>query len=332
MLIALAGAAFLWSRSLSVTVPYASDADAVRLPDGRSLAFTCMGKGSPTVILTPGMGDIAAMAWGSIQPNLAEITRVCAWDRPGFALSDGIARPQNVGTTTDDLVAALSTGAIPGPYVMVGHSLGSFESLLFADRQREKVVGMVLIDPSFPGQHMLSRRIYGAVPDANSTMIVQRMRSCAAEIRSGRSRLGGPDPSGCFEYPANFSSELSQALGRKVSDPIQYETMASFLSSFPEDSALAMNADRNYGAMPLRVLSAVGPIPQSSETPSDRAARIAAFWAEGRRAHAALAALSTRGIHVQVEGADHYIQTSQPRAVIDAVAEVVEQARAGMAG
>ena len=37
--------------------PYASDADVVTLPDGRKAAFTCMGEGSPTVILIPGLGD-----------------------------------------------------------------------------------------------------------------------------------------------------------------------------------------------------------------------------------------------------------------------------------
>ena len=55
--------------------------------------------------------------------------------------------PQTVDNTTSDLEAALKRGGIAGPYVMVGHSLGSYESLLFTDRHRRDVVGMVLVDP-----------------------------------------------------------------------------------------------------------------------------------------------------------------------------------------
>lgn len=311
-------------------IPYASDADAVSLPDGRKLAFTCMGSGSPTVILTPGMGDIAALAWGDVQGEMATTTKVCAWDRPGFGLSDGSSQSQTVGTTTDDLVAALATGTIPGPYVMVGHSLGGYESLLFADREKEKVVGMVLVDPSFPGQHLVADRIFGGAPDVQSFAMIQVMHNCAADIRSGTARLGGPDPRKCFTYPEFFPEQLSQALGQKVSNPIQYQTMASFLGSFREDSALAVNPSRNYGAMPLRVLSSTVLPPLSPGAPASAATKAAAFHAEFDRAHTALAALSSRGVHRRVEGADHYIQRTQPQAVIDAVADVVAQARAQM--
>ena len=114
-------------------MPYASAEDAVTLPDGRQLAFVCMGEGSPTVILTGGGGS-NSFSWIAVQPAMAKTTRVCAWDRPGWGLSDGSAAPQNAATATADLEAALATGKIPGPYVLVGHSLGSYESLLFADR------------------------------------------------------------------------------------------------------------------------------------------------------------------------------------------------------
>ena len=94
--------------------PYASTADSVKLPDGRELHFVCMGHGAPTVILTAGLGDPAMTAWSTIQPDMARMTRVCAWDRPGFGLSDGTAAPVTVATTTADLEAALATGKIPG--------------------------------------------------------------------------------------------------------------------------------------------------------------------------------------------------------------------------
>jgi pimeloyl-ACP methyl ester carboxylesterase len=49
-------------------------------------------------------------------------------------------------------MAALEVTRIKGPFVVVGHSLGAYETLLLKDRAPEAVVGMVLVDPSIPDQ------------------------------------------------------------------------------------------------------------------------------------------------------------------------------------
>jgi pimeloyl-ACP methyl ester carboxylesterase len=79
-------------------LPYASDRDVVTLPDGRQVGFTCMGEGSPTVILIPGLGDFGGIAWAGVQPDMARTTRVCSWDRPGWGLSDGAEGRHTVET------------------------------------------------------------------------------------------------------------------------------------------------------------------------------------------------------------------------------------------
>jgi len=312
--------------------PYASTEDAVRLPDGRMLHFVCMGQGSPTIILSAGMGDFAGAAWGNIQPEMAETTRVCSWDRPGFGLSDGTSAPLDVAATTNDLEAALATGRIPGPYVMVGHSFGSYESLLFTDRHPDQVVGMVLVDPSIPGQTALMQQLEPARPasDASQDPMVQIFRKCAAGIRAGTAQPGGPDPDNCFNYPPMWPLAFRQALAAKLADPVQYETMASFVVNAPSASAGVANSSRSYQDMPLIVLTAgdrlrapPGAPPLSEAQKAQQAAREAVF----DRGQAELAALSTSGVNLRVPGADHYIQRSQPQAVLTAVAEVVEEAR-----
>lgn len=308
-------------------VPYASPADSVKLPDGRTLGITCMGEGSPTVILTAGMGDFAGMAWGTVQPEMAKVTRVCAWDRPGWGLSDGADGKHTVATTTAALEAALATGKIPGPYVMVGHSLGGYESLLYADRHPDQVVGMVLVDSSFPDQMAAGERVGLPSPDPETGAPVL-FRKCAAAIREGRVKLGGPDPDRCMTYPEFFPPELAQAFGAKVSNPIQYETMASFLTTFADDAKIAVNPARNYGDMPLIVLTATAPLPTPPGATADEAARMAAWAEEWGRQHEQLAALSTRGINARVPGANHYIQRTKPQVVIDAVDAVVGEVRA----
>lgn len=80
------------------------------------------------------------------------MTRVCAWDRPGSGSSSKSAGRETVAETTADLMAALEATRLKGPFVVVGHSLGAYESLLLKDRDPEAVVGMVLVDPSIPDQ------------------------------------------------------------------------------------------------------------------------------------------------------------------------------------
>jgi len=313
-------------------LPYASSADVVTLPDGRKVGFTCMGEGSPTVILIAGMGDFSGMAWGNVQPQMAKTTRVCAWDRPGWGLSDGAEGKHTVATSTAALEAALATGAMPGPYVLVGHSLGSYESLLYADRHRDQVAGMVMVDPSFPDQvaRMVSTGL--PMPDPETGPPAQ-FRKCAAAIRAGSVKFGGPDPDNCVTYPPFFPPALAQALGEKVGNPIQYETMASFMSAFAEDSTIVINPQRNYGDLSLIVLAATKQDAPPGVTMTDeQRARQAAFDVEWNRAHDALAALSTRGVNARVPGANHNIQGTKPQVVVDAVEAVVAEVRAAAPG
>ncbi len=308
--------------------PYASAADAVTLPDGRKANFTCMGEGSPTVILIPGLADFAGISWGGVQPDMARTTRVCAWDRPGWGLSDGAEGEHTVETSTAALEAALATGAIPGPYILVGHSFGGYESLLYADRHPDQVAGMVMVDPSVPNQSALMERAGMAVPDAEADPMVQAFRKCAAEIRAGTARLGGPDPDHCLSYPSFFPDRLAKAFGEKASNPVQYETMASFLTNSPQGSIMVLNPTRDYGDMPLLVLTATVQPPAPPDTSADQRAASDAFFEQWSLAHDRLAALSSRGVNMRVPGAHHYIQRAKPQVVIDAVEAVVAEARA----
>src|SRR5688500_5331038 len=66
---------------------YAKPQRLAKLPDGRRIHLYCQGKGSPTVILTAGLGG-ASTSWTKVLPQIATRTRTCAWDRAGFGHSD----------------------------------------------------------------------------------------------------------------------------------------------------------------------------------------------------------------------------------------------------
>jgi pimeloyl-ACP methyl ester carboxylesterase len=302
---------------------YAQAIHPVALPDGRRINMACMGQGSPTVVMTAGLGSFS-LTFVRVQTIIAKTTRVCAWDRAGFGFSDGSAEPQDAVHTEADLEQALAAGAIAGPYVIVGHSAGAFESLLFADRHPLDVAGMVLIDPSFPGQHRmeksLSPALYAADKDQD-TPLIRSLRACAADLRAGKA----PDlEKDCGDHFPEVSARLTAALMRLDRIPERLEAKASQYEQFEHSSEETVNPTRGYGAMPLIVLTAEDPMPLPPELKAV-GKPINDAWIQ---AHDKLAALSTRGINRMVPGSGHSIQRDKPEAVIAAVDEVISAARA----
>ena len=213
---------------------------------------------------------------------------------------------------------------------MVGHSLGSYESLLFTDRHRENVVGMVLVDPSPPDQFASYARIAPMLYEQMKVTMaadVAEMRKCAADLRDGTVAPGKADPAGCLRpIPSAYPAALREAIGR-LDGPERLETVASFNATVVESAALVVNPARNYGDMRLVVLSATDRPPVPGVAPD----LLAQFIDMINLGHDELAALSTRGVNARVPGAPHAIQDVRPQVVIDAIVAVVAQARAGAA-
>jgi pimeloyl-ACP methyl ester carboxylesterase len=309
---------------------YAKPQLLIELRDRRRIHLFCLGNGVPTVILTAGLGDWAAI-WGNVQAPIALKTRVCAWDRAGFGYSDPSSAPQDVGHTTADLEEALKNSGIDGPYVLVAHSMGGYESMLFADRHPSQVPGMVLVDPSFPDQVRRWRLVapkFGAFAEKYlDKQVVTTLKKCATELKSGRLTTESPDPDKCFDYPPSYPPELKAALIQVGKNPARLVTEASTFEQFGRSSVIVVNPERNYGSMPIRVLtSSVLELPP--DTAADVVAEVPSVQSEWRRAHDAMAALSTDGTNTVVEGSGHYIQNLKPAVVISAVDEVIDKVRA----
>ena len=121
--------------------------------NGHQIYLSCVGTGSPTVVLESGGNDPAA-PWFAIERAVASFTRVCTYDRPNTAggASDPVPTPITVQDAVDDLHALLAKANVPGPYVLAGHSLGGLINRLYASTYPDEVVGLVLIDASHEEQ------------------------------------------------------------------------------------------------------------------------------------------------------------------------------------
>ena len=310
--------------------PYASPGQLVDVGGGRKIHLLCMGRGSPTVILSAGSGNWAE-TWRKVQPAVARTTRVCAWDRAGFGFSSPSPEPQDVGHTTGDLEKALRAAKIAGPYVLVGHSLGGLETLLFADRNRRQVAGMVLEDPSFPGQGDALRKrtaFYGVFVE-NTRQGVARNDHCMAQAKAHPGDAAALDAS-CTAFPPGYPPALTAAMRPLFADPARWATRSSLLTEFETGARIAVSPARRYGAMPLVVLTAteVQPLPPGlGVSPAAKEDMTAFQQQDWPAAHDALAKLSTHGENRPVAGSSHYIHLIKPQVVIAAIEEVVAAAR-----
>jgi pimeloyl-ACP methyl ester carboxylesterase len=140
---------------------------------GHRLHMNCTGTGSPTVVLANGLGETSP-EWAWIATAVAADTRVCAYDRAGQGWSDDVANPQDGAAIAADLHTLLERAKEPGPYVLVGHSLGGPYAMTYAARYPNQVAGLVLLDatspealtilPSFPATYSMMRRLFGVAP------------------------------------------------------------------------------------------------------------------------------------------------------------------------
>jgi pimeloyl-ACP methyl ester carboxylesterase len=217
------------------------------------------------------------------------------------------------------------------PYVLVAHSLGSLESLLITDRHRDKVAGMVLIDPTLPDQGERMAKVAPGLTqfsEASRAGLVAAIRQCAERLRGAPSDRMSVAAQ-CAQLPSSYPPALRQAVLTNVTSRGAAEAVASFMDETPQSYAASVNPTRNYGDMPLVIMTATEPQPLPPMAPPEIASEMVAFMQDFSRGHDELAALSTRGVNVRVPHASHYIHQIKPQVVIDAVAAVIAESRRG---
>jgi pimeloyl-ACP methyl ester carboxylesterase len=118
---------------------------------GHRMYYECTGAGSPTVVLDAGSPDTST-TWRWVQPQIARVTRVCAYDRAGLGRSSTAPPGRRTATTqVEELHLLLRAAGIPPPYVVIGHSWGGLLARLFAHAYPRETAGAVLVDATtFP--------------------------------------------------------------------------------------------------------------------------------------------------------------------------------------
>lgn len=199
---------------------------------GRSLYLDCRGEGRPTVVLESGMGDTTA-GWTPVHDAIAATTRTCAYDRAGRGRSDPRER-HTLRDAATDLRTLLSAAGEPGPFILVGHSLGGSYARVFADAYRDDVVGLVSVDAFDPDlQAAYVHPLLGALePEYDTNLdglrdLVTRVESldwAASEAQLTAGDLGGVPievlraPRGEPRLDAPTNAAIAAAIERSYTD------------------------------------------------------------------------------------------------------------------
>ena len=144
---------------------------AVRI-GARRLVGRVSGAGEPTVVLETGLGAAGA-SYEDIARRVVAFTRVVSYDRAGLGGSDPAPKPRTVDDIVADLHLLLHGAHIPGPYALVGHSLGGLTVRLYRERYPAEVAAMVLVDAAHEDQQ---QRFLALLPSESANELAELAR------------------------------------------------------------------------------------------------------------------------------------------------------------
>jgi len=147
--------------------------------NGNALRLDCRGSGSPTIILETGTDDPIDLM-SPVQARLQLTHLTCAYER---AKSAGLRTAAEANKDLHDLVAA---AAIPGPYVLVGQSLGGDLVQLYARTYPDNLVGVVSMSSGPPCGPWLA-----ALPSLDNPQLLADETANCADNHGRRDRYDG---------------------------------------------------------------------------------------------------------------------------------------------
>jgi len=267
----------------AAATPAALVAD-VDVGGGRTLHIVCVGPtdtGRPTAILEHGLGADYGV-WADVMTGLEPTDRACAYDR---ASEFGMSRlPDGFRTTDDqvtDLHALLGGAGIKPPYVLVGHSIGGWNNLVYAQRFPAEVAGVVFVDVRPPAA---SAEWLAALP---------------------------PETATDSQALTDNRFELTTFEGDPSRNPEHLDLIASAKEAL---------AAPGFGDRPFVVLVRADSSDAWEGLDPDLATKLGAI---GEALNTKLVSLSSDGTLVKVANTGHEIQVDQPKAVIDAIRDVL---------
>jgi pimeloyl-ACP methyl ester carboxylesterase len=282
---------------------------------GYRLHLYCQGRGSPTIVVNPGIG-VWSLQWSKIQGALAQDTRICTYDRGGYGWSDSGVSAPTASQAADELHMLLERADEQGPYVLVGESYGGYITRLFVKEHRPDVAAVVLVESAHERQ-------WDELPRAKALALQAQQQ---LRVGSWLSRIG------FFRFlPMDRGQDLSPAVRRALlATQARTQTFVAFRNEMGGAFVSAQQAGEthSFGDLPLVVVSAGRSFDKFFPAGEKETVPMNEKW---MRLQDELAQLSTNSVHMVSETATHGIAREQPEFVIAAIRKALQLAAAHQA-
>ena len=270
-----------------------------------------LGHDGPTVVFEAGQAGFS-LDWMLVQPAVSRFAQVCSYDRAGLGWSEAGPHPRAPQQVVAELHALLTAAAVPKPYILVAHSLGGRYIHLYTQQYSEDVRGLVLVDAY--------HEAFDTGLGKEQLRVFLRNRARQYRLLDAVARLG---------LARLLGQQMVSLLGPDYrSIPLQERKRYALLATRPKAMATAIDehqqavarlADAPSGVLPndlpLRILTHGVPWPYPEyERLWQEAQRQAATW-------------SSRSKLMVAQQSGHAIMLAQPELVIEAIREVIEEAR-----
>ena len=113
--------------------------------NGRNVLVHCVGEGSPTIWLENGWAAMV-VTWQPFQDQLAEHTRVCAYDRAGMGWSDPNGSDRTAYNSSAEFAELLDVLGENEPFIILAWSCGAPIAQIYAAQNPDMALGLVLMD------------------------------------------------------------------------------------------------------------------------------------------------------------------------------------------
>ena len=199
--------------STGPALPESAHIDGMFPVGDRELYLTCSGSGEPTILLESGEGMDSGALY-PIRAMLDSTTHVCSYDRAGLGMSADAPLPRDADQLAADLNGLLGSANVPGPFVLIGHSLGGLLVQHYARAYPDDVRGVVAMNPVPP---------YDRARELMFPLMTEEERAGEVQYFSGQNAEG-----------IDHEASAEQLNSRQVPGGVPFHLVISTVAQCPE--------------------------------------------------------------------------------------------------
>lgn len=106
------------------------------------------GIGKPVVIFVSGLGE-DSKTWQTVQDSISNFTLTISYDRAGLGKSEYNGEKKDLGSLVMELQQLINHLSIPGPFILVGHSMGCQIIKKYASIYPANIKSIIFLDPGY---------------------------------------------------------------------------------------------------------------------------------------------------------------------------------------